>query len=90
MSEPLTTRRFSILTWKGPGQAVTVTEALHAYTTLGAHAGGEEHIKGSRGVGKLADIAVLDRDVFSVPEDDILETQTDLTMVGGAVKYRRD
>ena len=73
----------------GPGQAITVTEALHAYTTLGAYAGDEDHIKGSLGIGKLADIAVLDRDVFTVPEDDILETQTDLTLVGGAVKYRR-
>ena len=73
----------------GPGQAITVTEALHAYTTLGAHAGGEEHSKGSLGVGKLADVAVLDRDVFSVPEDDILDTRTDLTLVGGAVRFER-
>ena len=67
-----------------------MTEALHAYTTLGAYAGGEEHIKGSLGPGKLADVAVLDRDVFGVPEDDILDTQVDLTIVGGAVKFRRE
>ncbi len=73
----------------GPGQKISMTEALHAYTTLGAYAGGEEHIKGSLGRGKLADVAVLDRDVFSVPKDDILETQTDLTIVAGKVKYRR-
>ncbi len=73
----------------GPDQAITITEALHAYTTLGAYAGGEEHIKGSLEAGKLADIVILDRDVFTVPDDDILETQPDLTIVGGAVKFRR-
>ena len=73
----------------GPSQAITVTEALHAYTTLGAHAGGEEAIKGSLETGKLADIAVLDRDVFTVPPDELRETRTELTIVGGAVKFRR-
>ena len=73
----------------GPSQAITVTEALHAYTTLGAHAGGEEAIKGSLEVGKLADIAVLDRDVFTIASDELRETQTDLTIVGGEVKFRR-
>lgn len=72
-----------------PDQAVTVTEALRAYTTLGAYAGAEEAIKGSLEVGKLADIAVLDRDVFTAPDDDLLGAQPDLTMVGGAVKFRR-
>ena len=51
--------------------------------------GGEERIKGSLGPGKLADVAVLDRDVFSAPDDDILETRVDLTIVGGKVKFRR-
>ena len=73
----------------GPDQAVTITEALRAYTTLGAYAGGEEAIKGSLEVGKLADIAVLDRDVFTVPDDDILGARPDLTIVGGEVKFRR-
>ncbi|MFP6729090.1 MAG: amidohydrolase [Alphaproteobacteria bacterium] len=73
----------------GPDQAVTITEALRAYTTLGAYAGGEEAIKGSLETGKLADIAVLDRDIFTVPDDDLLATQPDLTIVGGAVQFRR-
>ena len=32
----------------------------------------------------------FDRDVFSIPDDDILETQVDLAIVGGAVKFRRE
>lgn len=69
--------------------AITITEALRAYTTLGAYAGGEEAIKGSLETGKLADITVLDRDVFTIADDDLLATQPDLTIVGGAVKFRR-
>jgi hypothetical protein len=73
----------------GPGQAVSIGEALRAYTILGAYSGREERIKGTLEPGKLADIAVLDRDVFSVPTDAIRDTRVDMTIVGGAVKYRR-
>lgn len=51
--------------------AITITEALRAYTTLGAYAGAEEPIKGSLETGKLADITVLDRDVFTIVDDDL-------------------
>jgi len=73
----------------GLSQAVSVTEALRAYTIHGAYAGNEEAIKGTLEVGKLADIAVLDRDVFAAPADDLRETRTEMTIVGGAVKFRR-
>ncbi len=73
----------------GPEQAVSVSEALRAYTILGAYAGGEERIKGTLEVGKLADVAVLDRDPFACSDDDLKDTQTDLTIVGGEVRFRR-
>ena len=69
---------------------MTPLEALHAYTTLGAYAGAEEAIKGSLEVGKLADIAILDRDLFRLPAEEIREIQVVTTIVGGAVAYRRD
>lgn len=72
-----------------PAEAVSATEALRAYTVLGAYAGREEHIKGSLEPGKLADVAVLDRDVFTIPVDEIRDTRVDLTIVGGVVRYRR-
>ena len=37
----------------------------------------------------LVNIAVLDRDVFTVPVDELREIQTELTLVGGDVKFRR-
>lgn len=42
-------------------------------------------MKGTLEVGKLADIAVLDRDLLTVPEDAIPDIRADLVVVGGAV-----
>ena len=70
-------------------QAVSATEALRAYTTLGAFAGREEKIKGSLEPGKLADVAVLDRDFFTIPADEIRDVRVDMTIVGGVVRYQR-
>jgi predicted amidohydrolase YtcJ len=70
-------------------QAITPTEALRAYTWLGAYAGREEAIKGSLETGKLADIAVLDRDYFSIPTDEIRDVTVDATVVGGRLVYAR-
>ena len=70
-------------------QAVTPTEALRAYTWLGSHSGREEGIKGSLDLGKLADVAVLDRDYFSIPVQEIRDVAVDLTLVGGNVVWER-
>src|SRR5262249_13459946 len=48
---------------------------------------GEENKKGSIEVGKLADLAVLSADYFSVPEEEIKRIESVLTVVGGKVVY---
>ena len=70
-------------------QAVSREEALHAYTTLGAWSGREETVKGSLEVGKLADIAVLDRDYFSIPAEEIRDIRVNMTVLGGEVVFER-
>ena len=70
-------------------QAISIEEALHAYTTLGAFSGREENLKGSLEVGKFADLAVLDRDILSIPSQDIRNVEVELTMVGGEIMYER-
>jgi len=70
-------------------QAVSVEEALRAYTVLGAFSGREEAIKGSLEIGKLADLAVLDRDILSIPAEEIREVRVDKTFVGGDLAYAR-
>ena len=70
-------------------QAVTPVEALHAYTTLGAWSGREETVKGSLEVGKLADVAVLDRDYFTIPAEEIRDVRVDMTMLDGRIVFER-
>ena len=73
----------------GPSQRVTIREALRAYTLLGAYSGREEALKGSLDLGKLADFAVLDRDVLSIPSQEIREVKVLSTFVGGREVFSR-
>ncbi|MGB3468419.1 MAG: amidohydrolase family protein, partial [Cyclobacteriaceae bacterium] len=59
------------------------------YTLDGAYGAFEEDIKGSIEVGKLADFTVFNADIMTIPEDEILDTKVDYTIVGGEVVYKR-
>ncbi len=72
-----------------PDQRMTRDEALRSYTLSGAYAAFEEDLKGSIEPGKLADIVVLSQDIMTVPDDEILATRVDTTILGGEVRYRR-
>ena len=52
--------------------------------------GFEDDIKGSIEAGKLADMAVLDRDILSIPAEEIKDMQVEMTIVGGKIVFRRD
>jgi predicted amidohydrolase YtcJ len=73
----------------GAEQAIPVKEALRLYTVNGAYASFEENIKGSIEPGKLADMVVLDRDIFSIPAEEIKDIQVEMTIVGGELVYQR-
>lgn len=70
-------------------QRMTREEALRSYTLNGAYSGFEEGVKGSLTKGKLADITVLSKDILTVPEDEILQTEVLYTIVGGKVLYKK-
>lgn len=70
-------------------QRMTREEALRSYTINGAYAAFEDDIKGSLKPGKLADITVLSKDIMTIPEDEILNTQVLYTIVGGKVLYKK-
>ena len=72
-----------------PEQRVTREEALRAYTLNGAYAAFEENEKGSLSPGKLADVAVLSKDILTVPEDEIPSARVDLTILGGVLRMTR-
>ena len=71
-----------------PEQRLTREQALQSYTINNAFASFEEDLKGSITPGKLADITVLSKDIMTVPEDEILETEIVYTILGGEVVYK--
>ena len=72
-----------------PSQKMTREEALKSYTIFPAFAAFEEDIKGTIEPGKLADFTVYSQDLMTVPEDQILDTEIEMTIVGGEVLYER-
>ncbi|TDJ70082.1 MAG: amidohydrolase [Planctomycetota bacterium] len=72
-----------------PEERISIEAAIRAYTLGSAYANFEEGEKGSITAGKLADLAVLSRNLLEIPPDDILETDVLFTIVGGRVVYER-
>lgn len=71
-----------------PSQRITVEEAVRAYTWGAAYAAGMEARLGTLAPGKLADLVILDQDVFAVEPPLIPQTRVLGTMVGGRWVYR--
>lgn len=67
--------------------AISIEEAVRMFTLNGAYATGEEHKKGSIELGKMADLAVLDQDIFQMNPRDIMSTQVVATIKHGAILY---
>ena len=62
-------------------------KALELYTVGSSWFSTEDGKKGSLAPGQLADLAVLSSDYFSIPEEEIKNLESLLTMVGGKVVY---
>jgi predicted amidohydrolase YtcJ len=72
-----------------PAHALTREQAVIAYTLTSAYAEHAEREKGSLVAGKLADLAVLSQDIFTVPPPALPGTSSLLTIVGGRVTLDR-
>lgn len=70
-----------------PQQKMTRWEALRSYTSDCAYAAFEENQKGSLVAGKLADLAILDRNLLTCQDSDIPDTRVLYTLLGGRVVY---
>jgi predicted amidohydrolase YtcJ len=70
-----------------PAQKIGVEDALRAYTSGGAFASFQEHDTGTLEAGKLADFALIDRDITRIPPDEITRSSVIMTVVGGQVVY---
>jgi len=71
-----------------PHEALSVEEAVYAYTVDSAYASYEEDVKGQIKVGMYADIAVLTKDIFEIEHEEILTTEVALTVFDGKVVYK--
>ncbi|QPC43255.1 amidohydrolase [Kaustia mangrovi] len=86
----MVTRKTDRGTVIGADQAMSLAEALHAYTYEAAYGAHDETRKGRLVPGQYADVAILSRDMFDGPPEAILETVCDMTVLGGEVVYERE
>ncbi len=70
-----------------PEERLTREEALRAFTLDAAYAAFQENELGSLTPGKLADFAILSRDIMTIPPEEILETKVVATYLGGKKVY---
>lgn len=70
-------------------QKLTREQALKSYTLSAAYGSFEENVKGSIEVGKLADFAILDKDIMTIDEKEILNTKVVMTIFDGEIVYER-
>lgn len=71
-----------------PEQKLSLAEAIWGYTMGAAVASGQENKLGSLTPGKLADLIVLDRDIFEIPPEQIHETKVVMTVFDGRIVYQ--
>lgn len=72
-----------------PEQKMTREEALKSMTIWPAFAGFQEKDLGSLTPGKFADFVILDRDIMTIPDADILGTSVLATYIGGRAVFER-
>jgi predicted amidohydrolase YtcJ len=71
----------------GPEEKISREEALRLYTDTSAWVTFEDDIKGTVTPGKLADLAVLNLDLFGVCDEDLFSISSVLTVVGGDIVH---
>jgi predicted amidohydrolase YtcJ len=70
-----------------PEERIDLKDAIAAFTINAAYVNFQDDTTGSIEAGKLADIVVLDRNLFAIPASDISETKVLLTLLGGKPVY---
>ncbi len=70
-------------------EKMTREQALRSYTLDAAFAAFREDRKGSIEVGKWADLTIFDKNIMTIPEDEILNTNVMMTVIGGEVVYEK-
>jgi hypothetical protein len=84
---PFLNLMFAAIHPDNPKEAITLEEAVIAYTHGSAYAEFTEKEKGTLAVGKLADLAVLSQNIFEIPPPQLPATESILTMLDGKVVH---
>lgn len=72
-----------------PEQKLTLDEAVRAFTVGSAYAEFADHVKGTLTPGKLADLVLLDRDLYQTPPTEIDQAKVVLTILDGRVVFEK-
>jgi predicted amidohydrolase YtcJ len=73
-----------------PEERVDVYDAVDSYTIGSAYAAFDEKRMGRIYPGFLADLVLFDRDIFTIPAEEIGDAQVLFTMVGGEIAYQKN
>lgn len=74
---------------RGDQSLPDLAAVIEAYTLNGAYVMGQEDKTGSLEPGKYGDMIVLDRNIFTIPKEQISKTQVEMTIVGGEIVYQQ-
>lgn len=72
-----------------PQEKISMEQAIYYYTIGASYSQFMEERKGILKKGYLADIVITDKDLFTIPENEIMKTKIDYTIVGGKVVYKK-
>lgn len=72
-----------------PNEKLSVDEAVRLFTIDSAYASFEEQEKGSLEIGKYADMVVLDKNIYEINNEDIINTSVEMTVLNGNIVYEK-
>ncbi len=72
-----------------PDQRLSMEQAIELYTLGSAYAEFMEDRKGMIKEGYLGDVVIFNKDLMTIPHDQIMSAKVDYTIVGGKVVYKR-
>ena len=87
---PFVNLMLAVIHPNNPPEALTMEQAVRAYTLGSAYAERRDRDKGRLVPGMLADLAVLSHDIFTIPPPELPKTVSVLTLVGGRPVYDPD
>jgi len=73
-----------------PEHRMTMEEAIRGFTIWAAYGAFQEDVLGSIEVGKLADFTVLEKDILTIPHEELLTTKVAYTIIGGKIRFSRE